>query len=186
MDPYKVLEVDRSADDKTIKKAYRRLIKKWHPDLHPNEEVKEKIQDINEAFEQIGTAEKRAIYDAQNPATSSVYEHYASKESKKKSWQKKTRKASDIEKEKQRKAVIQFFHVEYEHKKEIFEMFDELANGALNNAFSDEEYLETLNLVLEEAQDCITKIQGIISAANKKQIQGLEGNFRQADRKSVV
>ena len=180
MDPYKVLEVEWNADDKTIKKAYRRLIKNWHPDLHPNENVDEKIKEINLAFELIGTAEKRAIYDVQNPTTSSVYEHYASKESKKQSWRKKTKKTSDIEKEKQRKAVIQFFHVEFEHKKEIFEMFDEIANGTLHNAFSDEEYLETLNLVLEEAQDCITKIQGIISVAKKKQIQGLEGNFRQA------
>ena len=180
MDPYKVLGINRNADDKTVKAAYRRLVKQWHPDLHPNEDVKAKIQEINLAFEQIETPEKRAAYDAQNPSTSNVYEHYASKETKKGFWKKKKHNSSDIEKEKQRKAVIQFFDVEYEHKREILEMFDELANGTVNNEFSDEEYLETLNLLLEEVQDCITKIKGIIAAAKKKQIQGLDVNFKQA------
>lgn len=57
MNPYEVLGVPRDADDETIKKAYRELVKKYHPDRYkdnPLEDLaKEKLQEINEAYDKI-------------------------------------------------------------------------------------------------------------------------------------
>lgn len=63
-DYYKVLGVDKDADDKTIKKAYRKLAKQYHPDLHPDDKkAHEKFKEINEAYEVLSDPEKRKTYD---------------------------------------------------------------------------------------------------------------------------
>ncbi len=63
-DYYKTLGVPRSASNKEIKKAYRKLARKYHPDLKPDDEdAEQKLKTINEAYEVLGDAEKRAKYD---------------------------------------------------------------------------------------------------------------------------
>ena len=58
-DPYKVLGVSPDASDEDIKKAYRRLAKKYHPDLNPgDQEAARKMQEVNAAYEQIKNPEK--------------------------------------------------------------------------------------------------------------------------------
>ncbi len=60
-DPYKVLGVSPDASDDEIKRAYRQLAKKYHPDLHPGDaEAAKKMQEINAAYEQIKNPEKAA------------------------------------------------------------------------------------------------------------------------------
>lgn len=65
-DPYKVLGVDRNASDEEIKQAYRRLAKKYHPDLNPgDQEAARRMQEVNAAYEQIKNPEKaQSQYDA--------------------------------------------------------------------------------------------------------------------------
>jgi DnaJ-class molecular chaperone len=63
-DYYKVLGVSKGADEGEIKKAFRRLAKKYHPDLHPNDKKSEaKFKEVNEAYSVIGDAGKRRDYD---------------------------------------------------------------------------------------------------------------------------
>lgn len=63
-DYYKTLGVDRNASVDAIKAAYRKLARKYHPDLNPNDaEAKRKFQEINEANEVLSDAESRRKYD---------------------------------------------------------------------------------------------------------------------------
>jgi curved DNA-binding protein len=64
IDYYKILEIEKSATDADIKKAYRKLARKLHPDLNPNDkEAHKKFQAINEANEVLSDTEKRKKYD---------------------------------------------------------------------------------------------------------------------------
>ncbi len=64
IDYYKVLGVDKKADAESIKKAYRKLARKYHPDINPNDkEAHKKFQQINEANEVLSDPEKRKKYD---------------------------------------------------------------------------------------------------------------------------
>jgi curved DNA-binding protein len=63
-DYYKILDVARGASEDEIKKAYRRLARKYHPDVSKEANAKEKFQEVSEAYETLRDKEKRAAYDS--------------------------------------------------------------------------------------------------------------------------
>lgn len=80
VDYYKILELDKGASTEDVKKAYRKLARKHHPDLNPNDEAaKKKFQQINEANEVLSDSEKRKKYDqyGENWKNSEAYEQAA-------------------------------------------------------------------------------------------------------------
>ena len=62
-DPYELLGVSRDADADTIKKAYRRLARQYHPDVNPDAASKERFSEVSRAYEVLSDPQKRAAYD---------------------------------------------------------------------------------------------------------------------------
>lgn len=62
-DYYEVLGVPKTADDAAIKKAYREIAKKYHPDINPSAEAADKFKEASEAYEVLSNKEKRQKYD---------------------------------------------------------------------------------------------------------------------------
>lgn len=69
-DPYVLLGIPRTATAEEIKKAYRVLAKKCHPDLHPGDkEAEQRFKEINEAYEILGDEAKRKAFDVEQART---------------------------------------------------------------------------------------------------------------------
>ena len=63
-DPYSILGLSKNADQDEIKKSYRKLAKKYHPDLNPgNKDAEKRFKEVSHAFDLIGTPESRAKFD---------------------------------------------------------------------------------------------------------------------------
>ncbi len=66
-DYYKILGVDRKADDKTIRSAYRKLARKYHPDVAKTKDAGDRFREATEAYEVLSDPEKRKRYDTLGP-----------------------------------------------------------------------------------------------------------------------
>ena len=90
IDYYQVLGVNKTAPEKDIKNAYRKLARKFHPDLNPNDaEANKKFQQLNEANEVLSDPEKRKKYDqyGENWQHGAEYEAQAKQQQQQSRWQ---------------------------------------------------------------------------------------------------
>ncbi len=62
-DYYEVLGVERNSDKEGLKKAFRKLAQKYHPDINKSEEAEARFKEINEAYQILNDDQKRAAYD---------------------------------------------------------------------------------------------------------------------------
>ena len=62
-DFYTILGVDRKADEKEIKRAYRKLARQYHPDANKGKDAEAKFKEISEAYQVLSDSEKRGLYD---------------------------------------------------------------------------------------------------------------------------
>ena len=62
-DYYKILDVDKGADKATLKKAYRKLARRYHPDVNSEADAEERFKEVNEAYDVLKDDEKRKAYD---------------------------------------------------------------------------------------------------------------------------
>ena len=68
-DYYKALDVSRTASPEEIQKAYRKLARKYHPDMNPDDAAaKKKFQQVQKAYDVLNDPEKRKLYDQFGPA----------------------------------------------------------------------------------------------------------------------
>jgi len=96
IDYYKILELSKNASDKDIKKAYRKLARKYHPDLNPNDKVAEqKFKEINEANEVLSNLENRKKYDQYGEHWQNAEAYEKAKQQQQYSTQEKHKKYSE-------------------------------------------------------------------------------------------
>ncbi|HYM51903.1 MAG TPA: J domain-containing protein [Candidatus Dormibacteraeota bacterium] len=67
LDPYAILGVPRDATPLQVARAHRRLAKRFHPDLHPGEDLSEHMRRVNEAWRILSSASRRTEYDGAHP-----------------------------------------------------------------------------------------------------------------------
>jgi curved DNA-binding protein CbpA len=65
-DPYAVLGIPRDASDQQVQRAYRRMAKRYHPDLHPDAQTSQQMRRVNQAWETLSSPGSRARYDAES------------------------------------------------------------------------------------------------------------------------
>jgi curved DNA-binding protein len=155
VDYYKILGITKSASEADIKKAYRKLARKCHPDLNPNDKTAEKtFKEINEANEVLGNPKNRKKYDTYG-------EH----------WQ--NREAYEQEKKRQQEHNRRFQGAQGAYSQEDFtNMFGDMFGGAssgkrANAKFRGQDYNSELKLNLQD----VYKTQKQVITINGKNIR---------------
>ncbi len=140
IDYYKVLSIDKKATADEVKKAYRKLARKLHPDLNPNDkDANQKFQQLNEANDVLGDPEKRKKYDKYG-----------------KDWERGEEYAQYQQANQQRRGASQQQHGAQDFGGGDFSdffssMFGNQGGGRAQQRFKGQDYTSELKLTLEEA-----------------------------------
>ncbi|HEX8277572.1 MAG TPA: J domain-containing protein [Segetibacter sp.] len=146
VDYYKILGLEKNASESDIKKAYRKLARKFHPDLNPNDkEANKKFQQVNEANEVLSDSEKRQKYDKYGDKYGKDWQH-----------------ADEFEKARQSQSRQQYSSGDYgfsggQDETDFSEFFSSMFGGAGGGRggrqakFRGEDYNAELHLSLSDA-----------------------------------
>ncbi len=149
-DYYAILEVDRNATEEEIKKSYRRLMKKYHPDLNKSKEDEEKSKEINEAYSILGDPEKRKMYDLGNLETSIQTEFdYDSLTKEQKEY---------IEFIRERKAFELIVEEELAKYNALLNLKSAIEINGLNDSLTDEEYYKQVKKLKLNTSEYISNL----------------------------
>ena len=144
-DYYKILGISSSADNAEIKRAYREMSMKWHPDRNPGIDVTATMQDINEAYAILKDAAKRLRYDEEYRCFRGAFEQRESNKEKVKDEEKKSAQSNwTYEYDVQDENLKEDIKSAREYAKELVEEFlkemkessKAAAKGAATNAFN--------------------------------------------------
>lgn len=140
VDYYKTLGIEKNATEEDIKKAYRKLARKYHPDLNPNDqEANKKFQQINEANEVLSDPEKRKKYDAYG-------EHWQHAEQYEQAKQSRSQSSQGWE---------EYTYSGGQHEGDFSDFFESLfgnaRGGGRNTRFRGNDYNASLQLSLHDA-----------------------------------
>lgn len=141
---YDILEVSKDASFDEIKRNYRRLSKKFHPDVYKGEDGELKFKMLSEAYSVVGNPEKRAVYDSLG--NGSNYQEVKFDYDKLSKEQKEF-----LEFLKERQAFRNIVEEELAHAKEIFDIKNQLELAGLNDSITEEEYYEQVKRLINES-----------------------------------
>lgn len=85
-DYYKILGISKNATEDEIKKAYRKLAMKYHPDLNPSKDAEDKMKEINEAYEQVMKNKNQSTSSNKSTSNSNTYTSYHNNYSNRKAY----------------------------------------------------------------------------------------------------
>ncbi len=164
-DYYKILEVDKNASADELKKKYRQLAQKYHPDKNQgNAEAENKFKDLNEAYEVLGDKEKRAKYDSLGSSFSNFRKSGGnSEEFNWADWMNKNQGSQRRKKSSDMFSGINDFFSKNETSSDFFEKifggsFGSKQKAARSQAQKGSDYQANVEITLEEAYKGVSRI----------------------------
>ncbi len=182
-DYYKILEINENSTEQEIKSAYRKLARKWHPDIAGNtEDAVKKFKEINEAYEVLSDKNKKAEYDTVNR-----YYNYSSKRTEKQNTENTTRPDfknthNEAKNEKERNNHFNFNWEDFLSKyKEYTKKYNDINNKTKSESKSEAKYGNSkkgrdintdVEITIAESVSGITKVINMISTHECKHCGG--------------
>ncbi len=156
-DYYKVLEVDKKANEDDIKKSYKKLAKKYHPDVNKNPEAEKKFKDISEAYNVLSDPEKRRKYDNLGSSYNSFTQRGGNEDGF--DWSQWYNSQSQAQSQQNSPRSGQTINDIFDNGGSVSDFFDRIFGGGTKNPFANkipqpqngEDYEMAVELTLEEA-----------------------------------
>jgi len=156
-DYYKVLEVDKKAGEDDIKKSYKKLAKKYHPDVNKNPEAEKKFKDISEAYTVLSDPEKRRKYDNLGSSYNSFTQRGGNEDGF--DWSQWYNSQAQAQSQQNSPRSGQTINDIFDNGGSVSDFFDRIFGGGTKNPFANkmpqpqngEDYEMAVELTLEEA-----------------------------------